>query len=160
LRINLSSYNRLDNRILLPWTRLQETNDCYNTACLHILDCSVLRYCKSYFYRVHRTIQPSTINQNRVLDGWKDHPHNFSKKKKQLNKFKKNNNLRKKLLKSNLPWTFELSYPRVIAYFSNNPHFACEFQQKSSIGLGSRPKTIACKRKLPLFKHFDIIQHF
>ena len=30
---------------------------------------------------------------------------------------------------------------------------------KSSIGLGSRPKTIACKRKLPLFKHFHIIQH-
>jgi hypothetical protein len=36
-------------------------------------------------------------------------------------------------LKSKLPWTFELSYPRAIAHFSNNPQFVCEFQQKDQL---------------------------
>jgi hypothetical protein len=58
----------------------------------------------------------------------------FPKKKKQVSKFLKNNNLRKKLLKSNLPQTSELSYPQVSHMSSYKKNF---------IGLGLRSRGVA-----------------
>jgi hypothetical protein len=44
----------------------------------------------------------------------------------------KNNNIRTKLLRSNLLRTSKLNYSQVIAAFSCNPHFVCEFKQQVS----------------------------
>jgi hypothetical protein len=58
-------------------------------------------------------------------------------------------------LKFNLPRTSGLGYPQVIAPLFDVPHFTYEFQKKSFISLGSRPRTVAFKRKLLPVKLFS-----
>ena len=87
-------------------------------------------------------IQTPTTNMDWVIDGLKDHPCipltiEFSMFPKKTSQQIKKNNLRKKLLKSNLPWTSELGYPWAITPLPDDPCFSCEFQQKAPSVLDS-----------------------
>ena len=59
----------------------------------------------------------------------------FLKKKTNKLIFLKNNNLKKKLLKPNLPWTSEFGSPELLHPFPTIIIFACEFLQKGSLVL-------------------------
>jgi len=49
---------------------------------------------------------------------------------KKIHQIQENNNLRKKWLKTNIPQSAELSYPRIVAPLFSSPHFTYAFQQK------------------------------
>jgi hypothetical protein len=82
---------------------------------------------------------PPTLVLDRVLDGLKDCTRISSIidccmfPGKKVSKFKKNNNLKNNLLKSNIPQSTELGYPRVTTPLFYGHHLARAFLQKASL---------------------------
>jgi len=63
------------------------------------------------------------------------------------------------LLKSNIPWNSELSYPQAIATLSDSHHFVCELKYLHQSWFVSN-KYCSMYKKLLLIKHFHVKQHF
>jgi hypothetical protein len=133
LSLNLFPYNHLDDRRLLAWSWFQGPSGRYIMSHPHILDRSVEDIINLISIRStdRSNIQPQI--QIEFPMGWRIFLISLIKsgvicflKNKTSQQIKKIDY--KKLLKSNLSWTFELDYLRVVAPLSDGSHSTHGFQ--------------------------------
>jgi hypothetical protein len=108
------------------------------------------------FIGVHRTILPLSTNLDRNSDGSKNRPHispsigyyrsSENEKRNHHVQFKENNNLRKKWLNEQTIKCWARLTMNCCTPFWPSSLCTCVFTN-SSIGLGSRPRDLACKKK-------------
>jgi hypothetical protein len=128
---------------------------------LQVLDRNIRVSVHPISIKAHQTILPSTTNPDRYLDRSKDLScislwtdcHTYHEKKKPIHQIQGNNNLRKKKIENQhtIKCWAGLSTNCCTPFWRSSLYTCVSI--KSFIRLSSRPRTVACNKKILLVKY-------